>query len=44
MHSSPEWATRVGFEAGYNRLTNRVACSADMEDISGIVRMGIVAR
>ena len=44
LHSSPEWVTKIGFEAGYNRVTNRVARSADTEDISGLVRLGIVAR
>jgi hypothetical protein len=44
VYSSSEWVTRVGFEAGYHRLTNRIARSADTEDISGIVRLGIVAR
>ncbi|OQW33072.1 MAG: hypothetical protein A4E19_06930 [Nitrospira sp. SG-bin1] len=43
-YSSAEWATKVGVEAGYNRVTNRVAHSADIEDISGLVRLGIVAR
>ena len=44
LHSSPAWVTKIGFEAGYNRITNRVARSADTEDISGLVRLGIVAR
>lgn len=44
LHSSPEWVTKIGFEAGYNRVTNRVARSVDTEDISGLVRLGIVAR
>lgn len=44
LHSSPKWVTKIGFEAGYNRVTNRVARSADTEDISGLVRLGIVAR
>lgn len=44
FYSSPEWVTKIGLEAGYNRVTNRVARSTDAEDISGIVRLGIVAR
>jgi hypothetical protein len=44
VHSSTDWVTKVGVEAGYNRVTNRVARSADTEDISGLVRLGIVAR
>jgi hypothetical protein len=43
LHSSTEWVTKIGFEAGYNRLTNRVTRSADSEDISGLIRLGIVA-
>lgn len=44
LYSSPEWVTKIGFEAGYNRVTNRVVRSADTEDISGLVRLGIVTR
>ena len=44
LHSSADWVTKIGFEAGYNRMSNRVARSADTEDISGLVRLGIVAR
>ncbi len=44
LYSSPEWVTKIGFEAGYSRVTNRVARSIDTEDISGLVRLGIVAR
>lgn len=44
LHSSARWVTKIGFEAGYNRVTNRVARSADTEDISGLIRLGIVAR
>lgn len=36
--------TKIGFEAGYNRVTDRVARSTDTEDISGLVRLGIIAR
>jgi hypothetical protein len=44
LYSSPGWVTKIGFEAGYNRMTDRIARSADTEDISGLVRLGIVAR
>lgn len=44
LYASSEWVTKIGFEAGYNRVTNRVARSADTEDISGLVRLGIMAR
>jgi hypothetical protein len=44
VHSSTDWVTKVGVEAGYNRVTNRVSRSANTEDISGLVRLGIVAR
>jgi len=40
MYSSAEWTTKVAFEAGYNRASR----SNDTEDISGLVRFGIVAR
>jgi hypothetical protein len=44
MYSSAEWTTKVAFEAGYNRASNRTSRSNDTEDISGLVRFGIVAR
>ncbi len=44
MYSSAEWTTKVAFEAGYNRANNRASRSNDTEDISGLVRFGIVAR
>ena len=44
VHSSTEWVAKIGFEAGYNRVTNRAARSADTEDMSGVVRLRIVAR
>ncbi|MDF0674037.1 MAG: hypothetical protein P0120_06810 [Nitrospira sp.] len=44
LHSSTRWVTKIGFEGGYNRVTNRIARSADTEDISGLIRLGIVAR
>jgi hypothetical protein len=43
LYSSTGWVTKIGFEAGYNRVTDRVARSTDTEDISGLVRLGIVA-
>ena len=33
----------IPFDAGYNRLTNRVTPSADTEDISGLVRFVLAA-
>lgn len=33
------WATRLSLEAGYNRLTNNLAPLADIEDISGIIKL-----
>ncbi|NGZ02200.1 MAG: hypothetical protein CV090_04010 [Nitrospira sp. WS238] len=42
-YTSLEWTTKIAFEAGYNRLSNRVSRSNDLEDISGLVRLGIVA-
>lgn len=44
MYTSPEWTTRIAFEAGYNRASNRASRSNDIEDISGLVRFRIVAR
>lgn len=44
LHSSTEWVTKIGFEAGYNCVTDRVARSNNIEDISGLVRLGIVTR
>ncbi len=44
LHSSTRWVTKIGFEGGYNRVINRVARPADSEDISGLIRLGIVAR
>ena len=44
LYTSPEWITKIAFEAGYNRLSNRTARSHVIEDISGLVRLGIVTR
>jgi hypothetical protein len=44
LYSSAGWVTKIGVEAGYNRVTDRVARSTDTEDISGLVRLGIVGR
>ncbi len=44
LHSSNEWTTKIGFEAGYNRLTNRPARPIDLEDISGLVRLSVAQR
>lgn len=43
LYTSSEWTTKIAFEAGYNRLSNRVSQSNDLEDISGLVRLAIVA-
>ena len=43
LQQSQAWATMIAFEAGYNRLTNRVTPSADTEDISGLVRFVLAA-
>lgn len=39
IQTSPTWNAKIAFEAGYNRLTNRAAPSADTEDISGLLRL-----
>jgi hypothetical protein len=39
-HTSAEWTTKIGFEAGYNRSTNRAA-RFDTEDISGLLRLSV---
>lgn len=44
MFTSSEWITRIAFEAGYNRSSNRAVRSNNTEDISGLVRFRMVAR
>lgn len=44
IFTSSDWITRIAFEAGYNRSSNRVLRSNNMEDISGLVRFRMVAR
>lgn len=44
LHSSNEWTTKIGFEAGYNRVTNRATRTTDLEDISGLVRLSVAQR
>jgi hypothetical protein len=44
MYTSSEWTTKIVFEAGYNRSSNRALQSNDIEDISGLVRLRIVSR
>jgi hypothetical protein len=44
MYHSSEWTTNIAFEAGYHRLSNRTLGSHDTEDISGLVRLRVVAR
>ena len=43
LQRSQTWTTLVSLEAGYNRATNHVAPSADTEDISGLIRVGLAA-
>ena len=43
LQRSQTWATLLSFEAGYNRLTNNVTPSADVEDISGIIKLILAA-
>ena len=38
------WATRLSLEAGYNRLTNNLSPLANIEDISGIIKLILAAR
>lgn len=44
MYTSSEWVTKIALEAGYNRSSTRASGSNDLEDISGLVRFGIMAR
>jgi len=44
MYASSEWITKIAFEGGYNRSSSRASGVNDTEDISGLVRFGIVAR
>ena len=39
LQRSQAWATLLSFEAGYNRLTNNLSPSADVKDISGIIKL-----
>ena len=43
LQRSQTWATLLSFEAGYNRLTNSASPSADVEDISGIIKLILAA-
>jgi len=43
LQESSKWNALIAIEAGYNRLMNRVTPSADMEDISGLVRLVLAA-
>jgi len=43
LQRSQAWTTLISLEAGYNRMTNHVAPSADTEDISGLVRVVLAA-
>jgi hypothetical protein len=39
LQRSQAWTTLISLEAGYNRMTNHAAPSADTEDISGLLRV-----
>ena len=39
VQPSSKWTTLIAIEAGYSRVSNRATPSADMEDISGLVRV-----
>jgi len=43
LQQSQVWTTLVSFEAGYNRMTNRVTPSAGTDDISGLLRLVLAA-
>ena len=43
LQRSQAWATLLSFEAGYNRLTNNASPSADVQDISGIIKLILAA-
>ena len=44
VYTSAEWTTKITFEAGYNRFTNRSTRATDIEDISGLIRLAVAAR
>ena len=39
VQQSSNWSTLIAIEAGYNRVSNRLAPWADTEDITGLVRV-----
>jgi hypothetical protein len=43
LQRSQAWTTLISLEAGYNRMTNHAAPSADTEDISGLLRVVLAA-
>ena len=43
LQRSQTYTTLISFEAGYNRLANRVTPSADTEDVSGLIRLVLAA-
>ncbi len=43
IQRSSAWNALISFEAGYNRLSNRVSPAAGTEDISGLVRFVLAA-
>lgn len=43
LPQTSNWNALVAIEAGYNRVTNRVIPSSDTEDVSGLVRVVLVA-
>ncbi len=42
LRHSKTWKTLVSLEAAYNRVTNHVQPSANLEDISGLIRLNLV--
>lgn len=43
LQSTVTWTTLLAIEAGYSRVTNRLVPTADIEDISGIVKLVLAA-
>ncbi len=43
LQRSQPWTTLISLEAGYHRMTNHVAPSANTEDISGLIRVVLAA-
>jgi hypothetical protein len=43
FQGSQAWTTLISLEAGYNRVTNHATHAADIEDISGLLRLILAA-